>query len=139
MKYYDYIELFIGFIIVLLLVVGLNIFLVLMIWLGIRSVLGKTLNIPPSRKKWIRMRAVAIQNDDNEKYRVQYYFEKKEFTAEIDGFTVYGDKAVIYVNRKEPTVAREFIPQPPMRMISALSCLLIAALILLLEIAYIIG
>ena len=109
----------------------LLIFLAVLIWCGVRSIIGKTLNLPPSRRKWARTRADVIRDDETDDINVRYFYEYQEFTAKIGGFTVYGDKAVIYVNRKNPTVVKEFIPVPPMSAPVYVSCFFMAGIILL--------
>lgn len=121
-----------GVALTVLLIAGLNYFVFLMLWCGFRTIGGKTLNLPPSRRKWQRMRAEAVQTE-NGKYQASYYFGNTLYTAKIDGFTVYGDKALIYVNRKNPVRAKEFVPLPPMNTETCLSCFFIAGVILLFE------
>ena len=131
LKYCDSTEDFLGLIIILILVAIVNFIFVVMLWCGIRSILKKTLNLPPSHRKWYRTRADVIQDEESEECQVRYYFEYKEYTAKIKGYTVYGDKAMIYVKRKEPTVVKEFVPYPPMSAAASLSCLFISGMILL--------
>lgn len=122
-----------GLIIMLIVLICFNVFLFKLLWFGIRSILNKTLNLPPSRRKWFRTRADVVQNEDSVGYQARYYYENEEFFSEIDGFTVYGDKAIIYVLRKDPTVIKEFIPKPALSKEAAFSCIFIAALIILIE------
>ena len=129
----------IGFVSVAVLVFLLMCFLAVLIWCGVRSLLGKTLNLPPSCRKWARMRADVIRDDETDDINVRYYYEYKEFTAKIDGFTVYGDKAVIYVKRNEPEVVKEFIPVPPMSAPVYISCFFMAVIILLFGVALLTG
>ena len=79
------------------------------------------------------MRADVIRDDETDDINVRYFYEYKEFTAKIDGFTVYGDKAVIYVKRKEPQVVKEFIPVSPMSAPVYISCFFMAGIILLFD------
>lgn len=109
----------------------LLIFLAVLIWCGMRSIFGKTLNLPPSRRRWARLRAEVIRDDESDDINVRYNYDHREYTAKIGGFTVYGDKAIIYVKRKDPSAAKEFIPVPPMSRPVYISCLFIAAFILL--------
>ena len=129
----------IGIVSVAILAVLLLCFLAVLIWCGVRSLLGKTLNLPPSRRKWARMRADVIRDDETDDINVRYFYEYKEFTAKIDGFTVYGDKAVIYVKRKEPQVVKEFIPVSPMSAPVYISCFFMAGIILLFGAALLTG
>ncbi|MBO7473854.1 MAG: hypothetical protein J6U00_07595 [Ruminococcus sp.] len=129
----------IGFVSVAVLVFLLMCFLAVLIWCGVRSLLGKTLNLPPSCRKWARMRADVIRDDETDDINVRYFYEYKEFTAKIDGFTVYGDKAVIYVKRNEPEVVKEFIPVPPMSAPVYISCFFMAVIILLFGVALLTG
>lgn len=124
---------------VFILVLMLLLLLAVLIWCGLRSILGKTLNLPPSRRKWARMRADVIRDDESDDIRVRYLYEYQEYTTKIGGFTVYGDKAIIYVNRKDPSMAKEFIPVPPMSRTVYISCLFIADIILLFGAALLIG
>ena len=129
----------IGIVSVAILAVLLLCFLAVLIWCGVRSLLGKTLNLPPSRRKWARMRADVIRDDETDDLNVRYSYEYKEFTAKIDGFTVYGDKAVIYVKRKEPQVVKEFIPVSSMSAPVYISCFFMAGIILLFGAALLTG
>ena len=129
----------ISFVSVAVLVFLLLCFLAVLIWCGVRSLLGKTLNLPPSCRKWARMRADVIRDDETDNINVRYFYEYKEFTAKIDGFTVYGDKAVIYVKRNEPEVVKEFIPVPPMSAPVYISCFFMAVIILLFGAALLTG
>jgi hypothetical protein len=131
LKYCDSKEDFLGLIIIIILVAIVHFIFVVMLWCGIRSILKKTLNLPPSRRKWYRTRADVIQDEESEECHVRYYFEYKEYNAKIKGYTVYGDKAMIYVKRKEPTEVKEFVPYPPIGIAASLSCLFIAGMILL--------
>ena len=129
----------IGIVSVAILAVLLLCFLAVLIWCGVRSLVGKTLNLPPSRRKWARMRADVIRDDETDDINVRYFYEYKEFTAKIDGFTVYGDKAVIYVKRKEPQVVKEFIPVSSMSAPVYISCFFMAGIILLFGAALLTG
>ena len=129
----------IGLVSVAVLVFLLLCFLAVLIWCGVRSLLGKTLNLPPSHRKWARMRADVIRDDETDDISVRFFYEYKEFTAKIDGFTVYGDKAVIYVKRNEPEVVKEFIPVPPMSDPVYISCFFMAGIILLFGAALLTG
>ncbi|MCR5601831.1 MAG: hypothetical protein K6G33_13955 [Ruminococcus sp.] len=122
-----------GLIITLIVLICFNVFLFKMLWFGFRSIFNKTLNLPPSRRKWFRTRADVVQNEDTELYQTRYYYDNVEYSAEIDGFTVYGNKAMIYVSRKDPTVVKEFIPKPALSKEAAFSCIFIASLIILIE------
>lgn len=120
-----------GCILILVLIAMLLVFVAVLIWCGVRSIIGKTLNLSPSRRKWARTRADVIRDEETDDINVRYFYEYQEFTAKIGGFTVYGDKAVIYVNRKNPTVVKEFIPVPPMSAPVYVSCFFMAGIILL--------
>ncbi|MBE6865203.1 MAG: hypothetical protein E7495_11725 [Ruminococcus flavefaciens] len=121
---------YIGFSLIVLIAIAVHIFLILMLWRGIRSFMGKTLNLPPSRRRWLRTRADVIQDEERDSYQARYYVESVGYTADIEGFTVYGDKAIIYVNRKQPTVVKEFVPVPALGFGAALSSFFVAAVIL---------
>jgi hypothetical protein len=123
-----------GYSLVFILVAGLHIFLIRLVWCGVRSLLGKPVNLPPSNMRWFRTRATVVQDEETNIYHALYYFEDEEYTADIDGFTVYGNKAIIYVNRSEPTEVKEYIPQPPMGTEASIAYLFIAGLILFLDI-----
>ena len=71
-----------------------------------------------------------MQDEETSRYQAIYYFEDEEYTAYIDGFTVYGNKAIIYVKRSTPTVVKEYIPQPPMGTEASAAYLFIAGIIL---------
>lgn len=123
----------VGLLIWLALIAGLNVFLVKLLWNGIRSILKKTVNLPPSKSRWARMRAEVVQDEEVKGYKVRYYYDDTEYTAIIGGFTIYGDKALIYVKRSAPTVVKEFIPQPPLSTSVALAYFFIAGIILIFD------
>ena len=119
-----------GYLLILILVVGVHIFFIRLVWCGVRSLLGKPVNLPPSNIRWFRTRATVVQDEETSRYQAIYYFEDEEYTAYIDGFTVYGNKAIIYVKRSTPTVVKEYIPQPPMGTEASAAYLFIAGIIL---------
>jgi hypothetical protein len=127
----------IGWILCAALVIGMNVFSLRLVWLGVRSLMGKTLNLPPSKRKWARMRADVIEDEESDDRQVRYNYDYQEYTSKIEGFSVYGDKAMIYVRRSDPTVVKEFIPQPPMTRAAALSCIFIAAVFVFFEAVFI--
>ena len=133
MQKFKLIENSIGSLLFLVLIIGMNVFLVKLLWCGIRSILKKPLNLPPSFANWKRMRAEVIQDEEVNVHKVRYYYENEEYTAVIGGFTIYGDKALIYVKRSDPKVVKEFIPKPPMSTSVALSCFFIAGIILIFD------
>lgn len=139
MKNYDSIQNSLGYILIFLIVIAVHIFAVFLIWCGVRSLLGKTLSLPPSRRKWFRTRADVTQDEETAKYHARYYFEGEKFTSEIDGFTVYGDKAIIYVNRNSPKEIKEYIPRPPMGTEVNLACFFMVGIILFLDIIIFFG
>ena len=114
-------------------IIAINVFMIKLLWYGIRSILKKTINLPPSHANWLRTRAEVLDNDEINGYQVRYYADDVEYTAVIGGFTIYGNKAIIYVNRNDPTIVKEFIPKPPLEFAPALSCLFIAAVIMVFE------
>lgn len=127
----------IGWILCAVLVVGMNVFSLRLVWLGVRSLMGKTLNLPPSKRRWARMRAEVIEDEESDDRQVRYYYDYQEYTSKIGGFSVYGDKAMIYVRRSDPAVVKEFVPQPPMTRAAAFSCIFIAAVFLFFEAVFI--
>jgi hypothetical protein len=124
------IQRFFGYSLVFILVLGLHIFFVRLTWSAVRSLLGKPVNLPPSNIRWFRTRATVVQDEETRRYQALYYFEDEEYTAYINGFTVYGDKAMIYVKRSAPRIVKEYIPQPPMGTEAAVASLFIAGIIL---------
>ena len=85
------------------------------------------------------MRAEVIEDEESDDRQVRYYYDYQEYNSKIGGFSVYGDKAMIYVKRSDPTVVKEFIPRPPMTKAAAFSCLFIAAVFLFFEAISIFG
>ncbi len=73
------------------------------------------------------------KDEETAKYQVRYYYENEEYTAEFDGFTVYGSKAIIYIDRYCPENIKEFIPKPALSTESAWACFFIALFIILIE------
>lgn len=129
----------IGSLLILGIIVALNVFMFKMLWYGIRSILKKTVNLPPSHAGWLRTRADVLDNDYVKGYQVRYYVDNVEYTAVIGGFTIYGNKALIYVNRNDHKIVKEFIPKPPLDTAAALACLFLAAMIIVLEFALFFG
>lgn len=124
---------FIGWMLAFVLLGALNVWLVKFLWCGIRSIFKKTPTLPPSKFFWYRTRAEVVPSDEDKGYQVQYFYEDEEYTATIGGFSVYGNKAIIYVKRSDPTVVKEYIPRPPLSFPVALSYFFIAGMILLIE------
>ena len=129
----------IGWILCIAIVIAMNIFTIRLIWLGVRSFMGKTINLPPSKRRWARMRAEVIEDDESDDRQVRYYYDYQEYTSKIGGSSVYGDKAMIYVRRSDPAVVKEFVPQPPMTKPAAFSCIFIAAVFVFFEAIFIFG
>ena len=120
-------------------IIAMNAFMIKLLWYGIRSILKKTINLPPSHANWLRTRADVLDNNEVKGYEIRYYVEDVEYTAVIGGFTIYGNKALIYVNRENSKVVKEFIPKPPLDIAAALSCLFIATVIMIFEIMVFLG
>lgn len=124
---------YIGWMLCFAILVALNVWLAKLLWSVIRSILKKTPTLPPSKLFWYRTRAEVVPNDEVKGYQVQYSYEDEEYTAKIGGFSIYGNKALIYVKRSDPTVVKEYIPRPPLSTPVALSYLFIAAIIIFFE------
>lgn len=124
---------YIGWMLAFAILAALNVWLAKLLWSVIRSILKKTPTLPPSKLFWYRTRAEVVPNDEVKGYQVQYSYEDEEYTAKIGGFSIYGNKALIYVKRSDPTVVKEYIPRPPLSLPVAISYLFIAVLIILIE------
>lgn len=126
----------------------------------------KTLNRPPSKRKWQRLRAVVISShyDEHEHehepnsfqaatnlktgkpvnwqkhidaettYKVSYIYEGNSYTGEIGGYTVNHGKAIIYCNKKDPKIIKEFYPNMAWTGDTAIANLFIGTLLLFFEI-----
>lgn len=126
-------EKIIGSLLILGIITALNVFMFKMLWYGIRSIMKKTINLPPSHARWARMRAEVIPSDEVKHSLVRYHYENVEYTAFISDYTIYGSKAMIYVKRSNPKVVKEFIPRPPMSVSAAFAYFFIAGMILLID------
>lgn len=119
------------------------------LWCCIRSIMKKTLNRPPSKRKWARLYADVMTSEyegsDSDieagmisrcrlKYTVRYYYDGQSYTGKIDGFTVKRGRAVIYCKKKAPEVIKEFIPVPPLKASAIISVIFIVSFMVVCEI-----
>ncbi len=126
-----------------------------MLWYGIRSLMKKTLNLPPSKRKWARVIADFFEEDEKiypryycfnkqedkcepvyritYSYTVRYEYDGQLYETKIERDSVKKDKEVIYCHRKKPTILKEFNPGHPWSTEAAISVLFIAAFMIFME------
>ncbi len=126
-----------------------------MLWYGIRSLMKKTTDLPPSKRKWERVIADFFEEDEKI-YPRYYYFNKQEgkhepvyritylytvryeydgqlYETKIESNSIKKDKAVIYCHRKKPTILKEYNPGQPWSTETAVSVLFLAAFMIFME------
>ncbi len=136
MKNFDKYETRLGYVLVFLCVVALNVFVLKLLWSGVRSLCGKTLNLAPSNRRWCRTEADVIQDEYTSEKHFRYYYDYVEYTADAKDFDVNVGQAMIYVKRSNPTVLKRFIPRAPLSKEAAISYFFIAAVVLFFESIY---
>lgn len=131
-----------------------------MLWYGIRSLMKKTTDLPPSKRRWTRVIADFFEEDEkiypryysfNKQegkheplyritylYTVRYEYDGQLYETKIESDNIKKDKEVIYCNRKKPTILKEFNPSPPWSTEAAISVLFIAAFMIFMELVPII-
>ena len=137
MKKFDKYEAWIGYAIILLFVVAINVSVLLLIWHGIRSLCGKTLNLAPSKRRWCKTEAELIKDEYTSEKYLRYYYDYVEYTTDVKGFKVNGGQAIIYVKRSNPTVLKRFVPRPPLSKEAAIAYFFLAGFVLFFESVFI--
>lgn len=140
-------------IVLIIIAVPYNAMLLNFLWIGVRSLMKKSTDLPPSKIKWARV--IADFTNEDEKINPRYYFTKQgkwksvhritysytvryEYDGElyktkIESDSIKKDKEVIYCHRKKPTILKEYNPGHPWSTEAAISVLFIAALMIFME------
>lgn len=102
------------------------------------SLLGKPLNRPPSQRKWLRAEAEVIFESektitlneavsiDAREVRLKYTIDGNTCYSDVCGFNQYSKYVVIYVNRKNPQIVKEYIANKPWSKDACIGILFIA-------------
>lgn len=142
-------------IVLIIIAVPYNGMLLNFLWCGVRSLMKKTADLPPSKRKWARIIADFIEEDEKiypryscfnkqegkhepvyritHSYTVRYEYDGQLYETKIERDSVKKDKEVIYCNKKKPTILKEFNPSPPWSTEAAISVLFIAAFMIFME------
>ena len=153
------IENIIGFAVIVIFVIIYNIAIIRFLFFGIRSLMKKTTDLPPSKRKWTRVIADFFEEDEkiypryysfNKQegkheplyritylYTVRYEYDGQLYETKFETDNIKKDKEVIYCHRKKPTILKEYNPGQPWTTEAAISVLFLAAFMIFMELVFI--